>query len=99
MRPDARTAITKKPTSYLKKLYFDTIVFTHHQLEYLTALYGSDHILLGTDYPFDMALPDPVGFVSSAKKLSPADKACILGGNAAKLLGLKIPQAAKAKRR
>jgi hypothetical protein len=46
-----------------------------------------------------MALPDPVGFVSSAKKLSPADKACILGGNAAKLLGLKIPQAAKAKRR
>jgi aminocarboxymuconate-semialdehyde decarboxylase len=99
MRPDARSVIAKKPTSYLKKLYFDTIVFTHHQLEYLTALYGSDHILLGTDYPFDMALPDPVGFVSSAKKLSPADKACILGGNAAKLLGLKIPQAAKAKRR
>jgi aminocarboxymuconate-semialdehyde decarboxylase len=99
MRPDARSVIAKKPTSYLKKLYFDTIVFTHHQLEYLTALYGSDHILLGTDYPFDMALPDPVGFVSSAKKLSPADKARILGGNAAKLLGLKIPQAAKAKRR
>jgi aminocarboxymuconate-semialdehyde decarboxylase len=53
---------------------------------------------LGTDYPFDMALPDPVGFVSSAKKLSPADKARILGGNAVRLLGLKIPQA-KAKRR
>src|SRR6185437_12884091 len=34
-RPDSRTAIKKKPTSYLKKLYFDSIVFSHHQLEYL----------------------------------------------------------------
>jgi aminocarboxymuconate-semialdehyde decarboxylase len=98
VRPDARTAIRKKPTSYLKKLYFDTIVFTHHQLEYLTALYGSDHILLGTDYPFDMALPDPVGFVTGAKKLSPSDKARILGGNAARLLGLNISKAAKTAR-
>ena len=61
------------PSSYLKKLYFDTIVFTHHQLDYLTELYGSDHILLGTDYPYDMALPNAVRFVESAK-LTRADK-------------------------
>jgi aminocarboxymuconate-semialdehyde decarboxylase len=93
-RPDSRTATAKKPTSYLKKLYFDTIVFTHHQLEYLAATWGSDHLLLGSDYPFDMAEPDPVGFVSSAK-LGLADKAAILGGNAAKLLKIKVPAATK----
>jgi aminocarboxymuconate-semialdehyde decarboxylase len=93
-RPDSRMAIKKKPTSYLKKLYFDTIVFTHHQLEYLAATWGSDHLLLGSDYPFDMAEPDPVGFVSGAK-LGTADKAAILGGNAAKLLKIKVPASAK----
>ena len=66
-RTDCRRVIKKKPTSYLKKLYFDTIVFTHHQLEYLAGLYGSDHILLGTDYPYDMALPNAVRFVETAE--------------------------------
>ena len=91
-RPDARSVIKKKPTSYLKKLYFDTIVFTHEQLEHLARVWGSDHLLLGSDYPFDMAEPDPVGFVTGAK-LSPADKAAILGGNAAKLLKVRVPKA------
>jgi hypothetical protein len=62
----------------LRKLYFDTVVFTHHQLEYLAELYGSDHLLLGTDYPYDMALPDAVNFVTSAK-LTQAEKTAILG--------------------
>lgn len=87
-RSDCRREIAKKPTHYLAKLYFDSIVFTHHQLEYLVERWGSDHILLGSDYPFDMAEPDPVGFVSGAK-LSRDDKAAILGRNAAKLLKIR----------
>jgi aminocarboxymuconate-semialdehyde decarboxylase len=98
-RSDCRRCIKKKPTSYLKKLYFDTIVFTPHQLEYLVQQYGSDHVLLGTDYPYDMGMYDPVGFVESARKLSRDDRAAIVGGNAAKLLKIKPPKAkAKAKR-
>jgi len=90
--------IKRPPSHYLKKLYFDTIVFTHHQLDYLTGLYGSDHIILGTDYPYDMALPDAVRFVETAK-LTRADKDAILGGNAARLLKIKLPKpAAPAKR-
>jgi aminocarboxymuconate-semialdehyde decarboxylase len=92
-RSDCRRLIKQRPTTYLKKLYFDTVVFTHHQLEYLANLYGSDHIILGTDYPYDMALPDAVKFVETAK-LAAADKAAILGGNAARLLKIKLPRAA-----
>jgi aminocarboxymuconate-semialdehyde decarboxylase len=95
-RADCRQVIERPPTSYLKKLYFDTIVFTHHQLEYLKDLYGSDHLLLGTDYPYDMAEDDPVGFISSAPHLDRADREAIMGLNAARLLKLRVPVANKA---
>lgn len=87
-REDCRRCIQEKPTSYLRKLYFDTVVFTEHQLEYLVSLYGSDHIVLGTDYPFDMGMDDPVGFVDGADALTADDRAAIVGGNAAQLLGI-----------
>ncbi len=87
-REDCRRCISEAPTSYLKKLYFDTVVFTEHQLEYLVSLYGSDHMVLGTDYPFDMGMYDPVGFVDGADALTDGDKAAIVGGNAAALLGI-----------
>jgi len=87
-REDCRRCIKEAPTSYLRKLYFDTVVFTDHQLEYLVSLYGSDHIVLATDYPFDMGMYDPVGFVDGASALTEGDKAAIVGGNAARLLGI-----------
>ena len=88
-REDCRRCIKEPPGSYLRRLYFDTVVFTEHQLEYLAGLYGSDHIVLGTDYPFDMGMYDPVGFVSGAASLTDADKEAIIGGNAARLLGIE----------
>ncbi len=93
-REDCRRRIKDRPTSYLRKLYFDTVVFTEHQLEYLVGLYGSDHIVLGTDYPYDMGMYDPVGFVDGASALTADDKAAIVGGNAARLLGITTPVAA-----
>ena len=85
-RKDCRRCIEHPPTTYLKRLYFDTVVFTHHQLEYLVNLYGADHILLGTDYPYDMGMQDPVGFVESSTNLDQKQKVAIAGGNAAQLL-------------
>jgi aminocarboxymuconate-semialdehyde decarboxylase len=87
-RPDCRVHIKHPPSTYLKRLYFDTMVFTHHQLEYLVEQYGSDHLVMGTDYPYDMGENDPIGFVEGSKKLSDAQRAQILGGNAATLLGI-----------
>jgi len=74
---------------YLKQLYFDTIVFTHHQLEYLVSIYGADHLVIGTDYPYDMGMYEPVDFVDQAN-LSDEQKNMITGINAAKLLGINI---------
>jgi aminocarboxymuconate-semialdehyde decarboxylase len=89
LRDDCRVQIDKPPSEYLKKLYFDTVVFTEHQLRYLIETWGADHIVMGTDYPFDMAEPDPVGHVNSVKGLSDDDKALVMGGNAAALLGIE----------
>ena len=51
-------------------------------------LWGADHVVIGTDYPYDMGWYKPVDFVNGAK-LTRAQKEAIIGGNAAKLLGLK----------
>jgi aminocarboxymuconate-semialdehyde decarboxylase len=80
------------PTAYLKRLYFDALVYTHHQLEYLVKLYGADHILVGTDYPADMGETDPVGFIETATGLVDSERRAILGGNAAQLLNIPVPE-------
>ena len=59
--------LTKAPSEYVKKLYFDTVVFTEHQLRYLIETWGADHIVMGTDYPYDMAETDPVGHEDSGE--------------------------------
>ena len=86
-RSDSHGNLPNPPTSYLKRLYFDTVVFTPHQLQELVRLYGADRILMGTDYPFDMADYDPVGHVCGAD-LDAAMVAAICGGNTQRLLGI-----------
>jgi aminocarboxymuconate-semialdehyde decarboxylase len=86
-RSDAHGELPHPPTSYLKKINFDSVVFTPHQLAELVRLYGADHIIMGTDYPFDMADYDPIGHVASAG-LDESAVAAIAGGNARRLLGL-----------
>ncbi len=85
-RSDSHGTLPQPPTTYLKRLYFNSIVFTPHQLQELVRLYGADHIVMGTDYPFDMADYDPVGHVCACD-FDPATTAAICGGNAKSLLG------------
>ncbi len=86
-RSDAHGDLPHPPTSYLRKVYFDSVVFTPHQLAELVRLYGADRIIMGTDYPFDMADYDPIGHVAGAG-LDEAAIAAVAGGNAKRLLGL-----------
>lgn len=88
-RPDCHTVIKKPPTSYLKRFYFDTITFDTQMLRRLIDKWGADHVLLGTDYPYDMGEDNPVKLIESVPRLTRADKDRIMGGTAAKLLGIR----------
>ena len=86
-RSDCRGTLPNPPTSYLKKVYFDAVVFTAHQLKYLVQTFGADRILMGTDYPYDMAESDPIAHLVSAE-LDSASVAAIAGKNVQRLLTL-----------
>jgi aminocarboxymuconate-semialdehyde decarboxylase len=88
-RPDCRTVIKRAPSSYLKKMYFDTIAFDPTMLRQMVDKYGAGQVLLGTDYPYDMGVDDPVGFIASVPRLKRDARARIEGGNAARLLKIR----------
>ena len=89
VRPETRVAIPDRPPSdYMKMLYYDTMVFQPLYLRHLIEVVGSDRVMLGTDYPFDMGETDPVGLIDATEGLSDEERAAIKGGNAARLFGL-----------
>ncbi len=53
VRPEAK-AIAREPSSYIGRFSYDTIVYNEKILDSLSRIVGSDSIVLGTDYPFDM---------------------------------------------
>jgi len=79
----------KKPTQYLKdgQLFFDTIVFDPLALKHLISQTGPDKVMMGTDYPYGWTSTE-VDLVMNTPDLSDEDRIAILGGTAAKLLGL-----------
>jgi len=87
-RPDCRVGLRHRPTHYLKKVFVDSVVFTPHQLASLVEVFGADHVLMGTDYPFDMAESDPLGHLASVEAFDSKTVEAIAGGNARKALGI-----------
>ena len=85
--PARFTPIAKKPTEYLRQLYFDSLVFTPEALRHLVAETGSSQIVLGTDYPFPWT-STAVDHILATPGLSDAERIAILGGTAASLLGI-----------
>lgn len=88
VRPECKGEIQRSPWEYFKRLYFDTITHYTPALEYLVRTVGSDHVLMGSDYPYDMGDEDPVGFVRNLS-VPEGDKRKILGGNLRRLLGME----------
>ncbi|MFD6532144.1 amidohydrolase family protein [Streptomyces sp. NPDC060184] len=84
-RSDAGAGCAHPPSSYLKRLYFDSLVHDTRVLRELVRVAGADRVLLGSDFPFDMGSEDPVGALRGAA-LSEADFHAIRGRNAASLL-------------
>jgi aminocarboxymuconate-semialdehyde decarboxylase len=92
-RPEVGRHISRPPSDYLGMLYFDTVVFGKG-LARLIELVGADHIVMGTDYPYDMGDVDPLGRIAALDDLTVEQRRGIAGGTAAELLGLVDPTTA-----
>jgi len=81
-------ALKKKPTEYLRQLYFDSLVFTPEGLRHLIAEVGAGQIVMGTDYPYPWT-KTAVDHILGTPGLSDAERAAMLGETAAGLLGIR----------
>ena len=81
--------LRKKPSQYLRQIYFDSLVFTGEALRHLAAEVGAGQIVIGTDHPIPWE-EDPVGHVMGTPELSDEDRLNILGETAIRLLGLEF---------
>jgi predicted TIM-barrel fold metal-dependent hydrolase len=80
--------LKKKPSEYLKQLYYDCLVFTPEALRHLAAVVGTSQLMLGSDHPIPWE-QHPVDHIFATTTLSDDERTAILGGNAARLLGIK----------
>ncbi len=85
--PQRVKPLKKRPTEYLRQLYFDSLVFTPEALRHLTAETGSSQIVMGTDYPYPWTSTS-VDHILATPGLTDAQRIAMLGGTAAKLLGI-----------
>jgi len=87
VQPEARARLREPFDQSLRRFYFDTITHDPDLLRNLIAFAGADHVMLGSDYPFDMGIERPADAVRSLG-LPPHEEALVLGGNAARVLRL-----------
>ena len=85
--PHSMKNITRKPSEYLRNVYYDTCLYDPTVLSALVKVVGPDRLLLGADWP--IGEPDPLGFVDRCADLNEADKRMIKGGRTAALIGVQ----------
>ncbi len=88
VRPEARERCEHPFPHYLKNFYVDSVTFRVEILRFVLTVMPRGHVFMGTDYPFDMADPDPVSTVTSAAEDDRAMLEEVLGGNLRRLLKL-----------
>ncbi|HSQ02846.1 MAG TPA: amidohydrolase family protein, partial [Burkholderiales bacterium] len=86
-RCDSSTQLKKKPTEYLRTMYYDTLVFTSEMLRHLAAEVGSSQLVIGTDHPIPWH-ENPVDHIMNTPGFTDEERIAMLGATAAKLLGI-----------
>ncbi len=88
VRPEAHTC-EHPPSEYLHRIWFDSLVYAPQQLEFLIRNAGASQVVLGTDYPFDMGVDDPLARLDAVTSLSREDRTAVRGANAGYLLNIR----------
>lgn len=89
VRPEARVNIPRLPSEYFKLLNFDTLAHNTRSLQFLVEVAGADHVVIGTDHPYDMGDETPVSSVQEAALGHEAEQQ-VLGLNVRRLFGLDV---------
>lgn len=85
MRPEAKLHIQRPPSEFFSRFMFDSLTHSVPALQFLLDAAGPDKVMLGSDYPADMADPDPVKTIASLPYLTEPQKQRLWGDNAAEL--------------
>jgi aminocarboxymuconate-semialdehyde decarboxylase len=88
VRPEPKVNIKQSPEPWIDRFYYDTILHSQQNLEFLIGSAGPKRVLLGSDYPYDMGTGECVRQVR-ALSIPEADKATVLGGEAWSLMGAR----------
>ncbi|WP_156761339.1 amidohydrolase family protein [Microbacterium karelineae] len=95
VRPEAR-GCENAPSTYLRRMWFDTVVHDERALRDLVDIAGADRVVLGSDFPFDMGLDDPVAFARGAGLPQDAVDAVLAGNAGALAAGVAVAEGARA---
>lgn len=86
-RPAVNVDTKTSPRTLLRRFYFDALTHDPKSTRLLIDTVGADHMVLGTDNPFDMGYPDPLAALDATPGLTPQEKNMICSGTALSLLG------------
>lgn len=89
-RPEVRVNIKRHPSEYMRRFYYDSVIFDRDMLAFLVKKVGAGKIMMGTDYPRGEVEEDPVGFVSRTRGISTETKNRIMSRNAARLFNISL---------
>lgn len=87
VRKEPKACISRDPAEYLRQIYYDTITHSVAALQFLTNTFGVDHVMIGTDSPYDMGDHCPIQTVN-ALRLTASERAAICGETALQLFGV-----------
>ena len=86
VRHELKALLADDPEHLLRRCYVDTVVHDARTLRFVIDVFGADRVLLGTDFPADMGIPDPLASVDGVANLAPEERAGILGDNVRQVL-------------
>ena len=87
VRPEPKQKTQTSPAQLLRRFYFDTLTHDPQAARHLINMVGADHVVIGSDHPFDMGPPDLMGAIDAIPELSASEREYVCSLTALSLLG------------